>query len=89
MKKIIYDRKTEAPDDRIKNFATLYTIEFMSEKDVMKTLGVGMYTMRKWYEMGLGLCKIDDKKFIKKSELNAFLQRFITRAEVERIKTML
>lgn len=88
--KVSYQFKKEAPNPMITELATLYTVEFISEKDAMKILGIGIFTLRKWYNMGLNRYKIDDKKFLKKSELNEFLEKFMVREEkVQHIKLKL
>lgn len=85
--RVSYQFKKESPNAMVAEFATLYTVEFIPEKDVMKTLGVSIFTLRKWYDMGLNRYKIDDKKYLKKSELNCFIEQFIEqKEEVKHVK---
>lgn len=88
--KVTYQFKKETPNPMILELATLYTVEFIPETNVMEQLGVSIFTLKKWYNMGLNRYKIDDKKYLKKSELNAFIEQFVEqKEEVKHVKLVI
>lgn len=88
--KLTYQFKKEAPNQMIEELATLYTVEFVPENKVMQMLDLSINTLKNWYNMGLGRYKIDGKFYVKKSELNGFIEKFrVQREEVQHVKLAL
>lgn len=88
--KLTYQFKKEAPNQMIEELATLYTVEFVPESKVMQMLDLSINTLKNWYNMGLGRYKIDGKFYVKKSELNGFIEMFrVQREEVQHVKLAL
>lgn len=85
--KLTYQFKKESPNSMISELATLYTIEFIPEKKLMKELDVSIFKINEWRKRGLKRYKDGDKKFFKKSEVNEFIKKFLEpEVEIQHVK---
>lgn len=51
------------------------TKEFLSLPETLKYLNISRNTLNKWLEKGLNIYRIENKQFIKKSEIHEFIEK--------------
>lgn len=72
--KTYVDIKTAPPSVNTAAF-TLYTLEYMTEKETLSLLDISITTLKQWVrDYSISRYKIGDKAYYKKSEINKLIE---------------